>query len=79
MGSSQFKTIEIIANEERRDSMKIVGMFNPCSTDNKTFVETVHTTINKLQEDGQEIEIQYSTIGLGGANILYSALILGRK
>ena len=59
--------------------MKIVGMFNPCSTDNETFVEMVQTAINKLQEDGQEIEIQYSTIGLGGANILYSALILGRK
>ena len=53
--------------------MKIVGMFNPCSTDNKTFVEMVQTAINKLQEDGQEIEIQYSTIGLGGANIIYSA------
>ena len=65
--------------KERKNRMKIVGMFNPCSTDNKTFVEMVQTAINKLQEDGQEIEIQYSTIGLGGANILYSALILGRK
>ena len=27
--------------------MKIVGMFNTCSTDNKTFVEMVQTTINR--------------------------------
>lgn len=59
--------------------MKIVGMFNPCSTDNNTFVGMVNESINKLQDDGQEVDIQYSTISLGGANILYSALILGRK
>lgn len=59
--------------------MDIVGIYNPCSTDNKVFLEMVIEDINKLEEDGQEVEIQYSTIWLGGENILYSALILGRK
>ena len=59
--------------------MKIVGIFNLCYTDNKTFVEKVMEDINKLQEDGQEVEVQYSTTSLGGDNVLYSALIIGRK
>lgn len=59
--------------------MDIVGIYNPSSTDNKAFLEMVIEDINKLQEDGQEVEIQYSTIWLGGENILYSALIIGRK
>lgn len=59
--------------------MKIYGMFNPCYTDNKKFVEQVQETINRLQEDGQEVEVQYKPIDLGYGNVLYSALILGRK
>ena len=59
--------------------MKIVGMFNPCSMDNETFTKMVIEDINKLQEDGQEVEIQYDTTSLGGDNVLYSALIIGRK
>ena len=59
--------------------MKIVGIYNPCSTDNKTFIEKVIEDINKLQEDGQEVEIQYNTTGLGEGTVLYSALIIGRK
>ena len=35
--------------------------------------------INKLQEDGQEVEIQYDTTWMGDSKILYSALIVGRK
>ena len=59
--------------------MKIVGIFNPCYKDNKTFVEKVMEDINKLEKDGQEVEVQYSTTSLGGDNVLYSALIIGRK
>lgn len=59
--------------------MKIVGIYNPCYTDNETFIEKVIEDINKLQEDGQEVEVQYSTTSLGGDNVLYSALIIGRK
>lgn len=54
-------------------------MFNPCSMDNETFTKMVIEDINKLQEDGQEVEVQYSTTSLGGDNVLYSALIIGRK
>ena len=61
------------------EKMKVYGMFNPCYTDNKKFVEQVQTTINRLQEDGQEVEVQYKPIDLGHGNVLYSALILGRK
>lgn len=59
--------------------MKIVGVFNPCSTDYEVFLTSVIEDINKLQEDGQEVEVQYSTASLGGDNVLYSALIIGRK
>ena len=59
--------------------MKIVGIFNPCSTDYEVFLNSVIEDINKLQEDGQEVEVQYSTTPLGRDNILYSALIIGRK
>ena len=59
--------------------MKIVGVFNPCSTDYVVFLTSVIEDINKLQEDGQEVEVQYSTTSLGGDNVLYSALIIGRK
>ena len=59
--------------------MKIVGVFNPCSTDYEAFLNSVIEDINKLQEDGQEVEVQYSTTSLGGDNVLYSALIIGRK
>ena len=59
--------------------MKIVGIFNPCSTDYEVFLNSVIEDINKLQEDGQEVEVQYSTTSLRGDNVLYSALIVGRK
>ena len=59
--------------------MKIVGMFNPCSMDNETFTKMVIEDINKLQEDGQAVEIQYNTTWMGDSKILYSALIVGRK
>ena len=59
--------------------MKIVGMFNPSSTDNKTFLEYLQADINMLQNDGQKIEIQYKPIDLGSGNVLYSAMVLGRK
>ena len=59
--------------------MKIVGVFNPWSTDYEVFLTSVIEDINKLQEDGQEVEVQYSTTSLGGNNVLYSALIIGRK
>ena len=59
--------------------MKIVGVFNPCSTDYEVFLTSVIEDINKLQEDEQEVEVQYSTTSLGGNNVLYSALIIGRK
>ena len=59
--------------------MKIVRVFNPCSTDYEVFLNSVIEDINKLQEDGQEVEVQYSTTSLGGDNVLYSALIIGRK
>lgn len=59
--------------------IKVRGMFNPCSTDNKTFLEYLQVAINKLQEDGQEIEVQYKPINIGNGEILYSAMVLGRK
>lgn len=61
--------------------MKIYGVFNMSNSDNDIFLNDVTKAINKLQNDGQVVEIQYSTnvseCIKGG--IVHSALIIGRK
>ena len=54
-------------------------MFNPCSMDNESVTKMVIEDINELQEDGQEVEIQYDTTWMGDSKILYSGLIVEIK
>jgi len=48
-------------------------------TDYESFIKDISKTINSLQDDGQTVEVQYSTNSLGNGQLAYSALILGRK
>lgn len=64
---------------DRQNLPKIVGRFHISNTDNFRFLENVQDAINSLQNDGQEVEVQYQTIGLEQGKVLYTALILGRK
>lgn len=59
--------------------MKIYGVFNVSNTDADKFLTDVSDNIRKLQDDGQEVEVQYCTDFAGNATVVYSALILGRK
>ena len=61
-----------------RINMKIKGIFHFNDTDFDTFNKHLFENINKLQDDGQEIEVQYKTNTLPNGQIFYSALILGR-
>ena len=40
--------------------MKIVGVFNPCSTDYEVFLTSVIEDINKLQKDGHSPQLKNS-------------------
>ena len=57
---------------------KIIGMFNVSSTDFDYFNKQFNKNVLILQTDGQEVEVQYST-NIEHCEIVYSALILGRK
>lgn len=59
--------------------MKIIGTFNLSSTDAEAFMNQLSEDINKLQDDGQEVEVQYSVNSFPNGQIVYSALLLGRK
>jgi hypothetical protein len=59
--------------------MKICGVYTINNTDGSTFYNTVRNTIDSLQDDGQEVEVQYQVNTLLNGQIVQSALILGRK
>lgn len=58
---------------------KIFGNFHVSSTDFEKFNSGLNESINKLQDDYQEVEIQYNTNTFPNGQILYSALLIGRK
>lgn len=61
--------------------MKIEGVYNVSNNNSDLFYEQLINIINKLQKEGQEVEIQYSTNvneNITGG-IVYSALVIGRK
>jgi hypothetical protein len=58
---------------------RIIGLFNLSSTDFNEFNRQIENNINILQGDNQEVEVQYSTNVFENGQIVYSALILGRK
>lgn len=58
---------------------KIIGCFNLNSTSVEVFSMMLEQHINKLQDDGQEVEVQYQATTLPDGMVSYNALILGRK
>jgi hypothetical protein len=59
---------------------EIKGMFNISNSDPRVFYNDTLDAINKLQADGQEVEVQYTTnITANGVTLVYNALVIGRK
>lgn len=58
---------------------KIINICNLNHTDANQFIQELDSTVRRLQIDGQEVEIQYSTDALHTGQIVLSALVLGRK
>jgi hypothetical protein len=59
--------------------MKIVGIYNINNTDDELFCKDLIKNINTLQNDGQEVEVQYQVNSFPNGQIVLSALVLGRK
>lgn len=60
--------------------MKIIKRTAICTnTDGKEFHRVLSEHINDMQENGWEVEIQYQTSMFNNEQVVYSALILGRK
>lgn len=57
---------------------RIIGTFHLSNTNSNIFNTQLNQNIKTLQKDNQEVEVQYSTNIING-QIVYSALILGRK
>ena len=57
---------------------QIKGYFHLSMTDFDEFNKKFKDCFNKLQNDGQEVEIQYKTNTLND-KICYSCLMIGRK
>lgn len=58
--------------------MKIKGWFHINNTDYSTFNKDLQKVINDLQDDGQEVEVQYKVNTFNNGQMVYSALVLGR-
>ena len=59
--------------------MKIEELFNLSSYDSNAFANQLAEDIKKMQNDGQEVEVQYKVNSHPNGEIIYSALLLGRK
>ncbi|NRU52641.1 hypothetical protein [Clostridium beijerinckii] len=57
---------------------KIEGYFHISNTEFEKFNDDLKQSINNLQNDGQEVEVQYKTNTLDNGQLVFSALILGR-
>lgn len=65
--------------KRRKITKNIVGHFNVSNTNADDFHKNLERVVGELQEDGQDVEIQYNVNVLLNGERLYSALILGRK
>lgn len=59
--------------------MNIIGIYNVTDTDDKNFFNHLQEAITDLQNDGQKVEVQYKIGTFPNGQIIYSALVLGRK
>jgi hypothetical protein len=57
---------------------QIKGRFAISDTDFDSFNENLKEAINKLQNDKQEVEVQFKVNTLNNGQLVYSALVLGR-
>lgn len=58
--------------------MKIDAVYNVTNTDINKFIDTVCEDLRLMQDRFLEVEIQYKPLAIGN-QIVYNALILGRK
>lgn len=58
--------------------MKIDAVHNVTNTDINKFIDTVCEDLRLMQDRFLEVEIQYKPLAVGN-QIVYNALILGRK
>lgn len=59
--------------------MKVVKKGMIQSVDMDEFLLGIKTITDEMQKDNQEAEVQYSPLVLPNGEIIYNALILGRK
>lgn len=59
--------------------MNIIGFFNISNTNDKLFNRDLEDAVNKLQANGQKVEVQYKVNTFPNGQLCYSALVLGRK
>lgn len=59
--------------------MDIKGMANVSNTDNKKFIDGVGHWVNKFQENGDSVELQYSTNITADQQICFSCLIISKN
>jgi hypothetical protein len=57
----------------------IIGVYNINNTDSNIFYTELIKAINILQNDGQEVEVQYKVNVIQNDRLVLSALVLGRK
>lgn len=57
---------------------KIKGVFNISNTEEEQFRKNLQSAINQLQDDYQEVEVQYKVNNFDNGQLVYSALVLGR-
>lgn len=58
--------------------MKIKGTVHITQNDNEIFWNDVNTWINRMQDNGQEVEIQYKPVMTECQGIVFTALLIGR-
>jgi hypothetical protein len=77
---SSIRLTHLIIFSGRSDSMKkIVGVISVAETDSIAFHKIMSMRIAELQNDGQEVEVQYQMATFPNGQMVQSALVLGRK
>lgn len=59
--------------------MKIQGLYNISNTDANCFYKDLTNAIIELQQNQQNVEIQYQVNSFNDGQLVYSALIIGRE
>lgn len=59
----------------------IIRIHNTSNTNHVQFVDDLNESVVEMQKNGLVVEVQYqvNVIGTGHSQLVYSALVLGRK